>query len=131
MLKRPEMAAGFARSIDILAPANRRHVFGLGPSGAMADYASLQFDRIGLPSSALSVSGIALADRLLWFGKDDAVLMIAYAPFYREVEVVLDQARQHDVPVVLISDNLGLLVSDKVAEILQVPLRICAHPSPR
>jgi DNA-binding MurR/RpiR family transcriptional regulator len=121
VLKRPEMVAAFARSIDILARANRRHVFGIGPSGAMAEYASLQFNRIGLPTSALSVSGIALADRLLWLGNGDAVLMMAYAPLYREVEIVLDQARQNAVPVVLISDNLAPLVSDKVTETLPVP----------
>jgi DNA-binding MurR/RpiR family transcriptional regulator len=121
VLKRPELAASFARSIEILAKANRRHVFGIGPSGAMADYASLQFNRLGLPTSALSVAGVALADRLLWLGQGDAVLMMAYAPLYREVEIVLDQARQLDVPVVLISDDLGPMVSDKVAEILPVP----------
>ncbi len=121
VLKRPEMAAAFERSVDILARASRRHVFGIGPSGAMADYASLQFNRIGLPTSALSVSGIALADRLLWLGKGDAVLMMAYAPLYREVEVVLDRALQLDVPVVLISDNLAPLVSGKVVESLPVP----------
>ncbi|HEY0124434.1 MAG TPA: MurR/RpiR family transcriptional regulator [Rhizobium sp.] len=121
VLKRPEIAASFARAIDILAGANRRHVFGIGPSGAMADYASLQFNRIGLPTYPLSASGVALADRLLWLGKGDAVLMMAYAPLYREVEVVLDQARRHDVPVILISDDLGPLVADKVAEILPIP----------
>ncbi|UCI08236.1 MurR/RpiR family transcriptional regulator [Mesorhizobium sp. B1-1-8] len=120
-LKRPDMEAAFAQSIDILARANRRHIFGIGPSGAMADYASLQFNRIGLTSSALSVSGVALADRLLWLASGDAVLMMAYAPFYREVEIVLDQAALHDVPVVLISDNLGPLVADRVAATLPVP----------
>lgn len=63
VLRHPEIAASFARSIDILAGANRRHVFGIGHSGAMADYASLQFNRIGLPTP-LSASGIMLADRL-------------------------------------------------------------------
>lgn len=47
--------------------------------------------------------------------------MMAYAPLYREVEVVLEQASQHDVPVILISDDLGPLISDKVAEILPIP----------
>jgi DNA-binding MurR/RpiR family transcriptional regulator len=121
VLKRPKTATSFARTIDILAGANRRHVFGIGPSSAMADYASLQFNRIGLPTYPLSASGIALADRLLWLGKGDAVLMMAYAPLYREVEVVLDQASLHDVPVILISDDLGPLISDKVAEILPIP----------
>ncbi|MDL2400369.1 MurR/RpiR family transcriptional regulator [Rhizobium mayense] len=121
VLRRPEIAASFERAIDILAGATKRHIFGIGPSGAMADYASLQFNRIGLPTSALSASGVGLADRLLWLGKGDSVLMMAYAPLYREVEVVLDQAARHDVPVILISDNLGPLVADKVAEIIPIP----------
>jgi len=129
VLRRPEIAASFARAIDILAGATRRHVFGIGPSGAMADYASLQFNRIGLPTNALSASGIALADRLLWLGKGDAVLMMAYAPLYREVEVVLDQAGRHGVPVILISDNLGPLVADKVAEIIPIPRGKADHLS--
>jgi DNA-binding MurR/RpiR family transcriptional regulator len=120
-LKQPGMEAAFADAIDILAAARRRHIFGIGPSGAMAEYAALQFNRIGLPSSALSVSGVALADRLLWLESGDAVLMMAYAPLYREVEIVLDQAGVREVPVVLISDNLGPLVSDRVAATLPVP----------
>lgn len=120
-LKQPGMEAAFARATDILAAARRRHIFGIGPSGAMAEYAALQSNRIGLPSSALSVSGVALADRLLWLESGDAVLMMAYAPLYREVEIVLDQAGLRDVPVVLISDNLGPLVADRVAATLPVP----------
>lgn len=120
-LKQPDMEAAFAHAVDLLAAARRRHIFGIGPSGAMAEYAALQFNRIGLPSSALSVSGVALADRLLWLESGDAVLMMAYAPLYREVEIVLDQAGLHEVPVVLISDNLGPLVSDKIAATLPAP----------
>ena len=121
VLRHEQFAVSFERCIDILAGAARRHVFGIGPSGAMADYASLQFNRIGLPTNALSASGIALADRLLWIGKGDAVLVMAYAPLYREVEVLLDHAARHEVPVILISDDLGPLVADKVAETLPVP----------
>ncbi|MDK4702951.1 MurR/RpiR family transcriptional regulator [Rhizobium sp. CNPSo 4062] len=127
VLRREEFAVSFERCVDILAKAARRHVFGIGPSGAMADYASLQFNRIGLPTNALSVSGIVLADRLLWIGKGDAVLVMAYAPLYREVEVILDHASKHGVPVILISDDLGLLTADKVAEVLPVPRGNAGH----
>ncbi|MDK4711559.1 MurR/RpiR family transcriptional regulator [Rhizobium sp. CNPSo 4039] len=127
VLRREEFAASFERCVDILAKAARRHVFGIGPSGAMADYASLQFNRIGLPTTALSVSGIALADRLLRIGKGDAVLVMAYAPLYREVEVLLDHAGKHGVSVILISDDLGLLTADKVAEVLPVPRGNAGH----
>jgi DNA-binding MurR/RpiR family transcriptional regulator len=121
VLRRPNIAESFERAVDILAKAKCRHVFGIGPSGSMADYATLQFNRIGLPTNALSSPGIALADHLLNLGPDDAILMMAYAPLYREVEVVLEVAGRLSLPVVLISDNLGPFVADKVAEILPVP----------
>ncbi|WP_267550644.1 MurR/RpiR family transcriptional regulator [Rhizobium rhizogenes] len=120
-LRHEQFAVSFERCIDILADAPRRHVFGIGPSGAIADYASLQFNRISLPTNPLSSAGIALADRLLWIGKGDAVIVMAYAPLYREVEVLLEHAARQDAPVILISDDLGPLVADKVAEILPVP----------
>lgn len=120
-LRRPDIGIHFANAVDLLLQGSRRHVFGIGPSGAIAEYAALQFNRIGLPANALSVSGVGLADRLLAVGEGDAVLMFAYAPLYREVTVVLDQARRLDVPVVLVSDNLGPLVADRVAEVLPVP----------
>lgn len=61
VLASPGVAACFERSVDILAAATRRHVFGIGPSAAVAEYAALQFNRIGHPTSALSVSGVGLA----------------------------------------------------------------------
>ena len=127
VLQHEEFAASFERCIDILANAARRHVFGIGPSGAVADYASLQFNRIGLPTNALTASGVTLADRLLWIGAGDVVLLMAYAPLYREVEVLLEHAGRRGVPVILISDDLGLLVADKVAEILPVPRGNAGH----
>ncbi len=127
VLQREEFAASFERCVDMLAGAGRRHVFGIGPSGAMADYASLQFNRIGLPTNAISTSGVALADRLLWIGKGDAVLVMAYAPLYREVDILLEHANRHGVPVILISDDLGPLVADKVAEVLPVPRGNAGH----
>lgn len=120
-LNRPEFAASFARAIDILAAAKRRHVFGIGPSGALAEYASLQFNRIGLATNAMTASGVALADRLLWLGQGDAVLMLAYGPLYREVEIVIDQAHHHKAPVILVSDDLGAVLGERVAETLPVP----------
>lgn len=127
VLQHEEFAASFERCIDILANAARRHIFGIGPSGAVADYASLQFNRIGLPTNALTASGVTLADRLLWIGAGDVVLLMAYAPLYREVEVLLEHAGRRGVPVILISDDLGLLVADKVAEILPVPRGNAGH----
>ncbi|MBU1305309.1 MAG: MurR/RpiR family transcriptional regulator [Alphaproteobacteria bacterium] len=121
LLKTPAMGQSLSRAVDILAKANRRHVFGIGPSGAMANYATLQFNRIGLPTSALSSSGIALADGLLDLRPGDAVLILAYAPLYREAAVTLDEAQRQGAPVVLISDDLAPLVRGQIVEVLPVP----------
>ncbi|WP_102225414.1 MurR/RpiR family transcriptional regulator [Acidimangrovimonas sediminis] len=128
-LTRPETAAAFARVLDLIAAAPMRYVFGIGPSGAIADYAALQFNRIGLRSHTLSSPGIALADRLAWLAPGDVVVMLAYAPIYREVEVVLDRASERGAKVVLISDSLGPQVGDRVVEMLAVPRGRSEHLS--
>lgn len=120
VMSTPAFAEAFARSVKILFSAPRRHLFGIGPSGSVAEYAALQFNRLGLPTSALSSSGIGLADQLMSVGRGDVIMMVAYAPVYREVTVVLDYAQAHGVPVVLVGDSLFPHVSDQIAELLPV-----------
>ena len=121
VLADPGFQERFGRVIDSLAAARRRHVFGIGPSGSLAEYLALQFNRIGLETRALSVTGIGLADQLLGLGAGDAVLMLAYAPIYREAELTLDAAERAGIPMLLISDSLGPFVRGRVAEVLPVP----------
>lgn len=119
-LKTEGFTERFEHAVELLGAAKVRHVFGIGPSGAIANYAVLQFNRIGMKSAAMDVSGIALADRLMGVGAGDAVLIMAYAPVYREVEVTLEHARSVGVPVVLVTDDLGPLVADLEHEVLAV-----------
>ncbi|HVT53200.1 MAG TPA: MurR/RpiR family transcriptional regulator [Dongiaceae bacterium] len=121
VLREPAFAARFAEAVATLQAAPRRWIFGIGPSGAMADYAALQLNRIGLRSVAVTATGIALADRLIGLAKGDAVLMFAYAPIYREVSVTLKQAADLAIPVALVSDSLGPFVGGKVDAVLPVP----------
>jgi DNA-binding MurR/RpiR family transcriptional regulator len=121
VLKGPSFQASFAQAIDLLLAARRRRIFGIGPTAALAEYAALQFGRIGLPSATLSATGIGLADRLLDLGADEIVLMIAYAPIYREVTVTLDHAERVGCPVLLVSDSLGPYVGGRVTSVLPVP----------
>lgn len=129
VLSLPSFAKPFDRAVAILSNASRRHVFGIGPSGAIADYATLQFNRIGLATDAMTASGVTLADRLLRLSAGDAIMMLAYAPLYREVEIVLAEAARIGLPVVLISDSLGPFVGDSVAEVLAVPRGKADHLS--
>ena len=121
MLRAPSFAAPFARAVEALLAARQRRIFGIGPSASLAEYAALQFNRIGLPSASLSATGIGLADRLLDLRAEDVVLMIAYAPVYREVTVTLDHAERLGCPVLLLSDSLGPDLGGRVAGVLPVP----------
>ena len=117
----PSLAAAYASALDILTQAQAAHVFGLGPSGAMADYFALQLGRVGLPSCGVTQSGIGLADQLLAMRAGDALVLIAYAPLYREVRVVLERAEALGSPVILISDSLGPILEGRVSVTLDVP----------
>ncbi|MDE3027448.1 MAG: MurR/RpiR family transcriptional regulator [Paracoccaceae bacterium] len=120
-LRRPEFAEVFADALTLIGDAGMRHIFGIGPSGAIADYAALQFNRIGLRSQALTAPGVVLADQLAWIAAGDVVVMVAYAPLYREVAVILDHAVEVGAKVVLISDSLGPVAGARVAAVLSVP----------
>jgi DNA-binding MurR/RpiR family transcriptional regulator len=120
-LREPAFADRFQEVVAVLQAAKRCHVFGVGPSGAVARYAALQFNRIGLSAEAMTESGIGLADRLIGLAKGDALLMIAYAPIYREIVVCLKRAAALGIPVVLISDSLGPFVAAQVHIVLPVP----------
>lgn len=126
-LRSPVMAAALAQALDLLAPARMRQVFGIGPSGAVASYAALQMNRIGCPAQAVVATGVGLADALMGLAPGDAVLLLAYAPLYREVLHLLDRAAALDLPVILISDTLGPLVEGRVACVLPMPRGRAGH----
>jgi DNA-binding MurR/RpiR family transcriptional regulator len=124
-----EFAKAFALAVNMIFSARHRFIFGIGPSGSVADYAALQFNRLGLSTTALADSGVKLADGLIQLAEGDAILMIANAPVYREVSVILDHAEKIGVPVVLIGDSLAPYVRKRVTEILPVPRGRADHLS--
>jgi DNA-binding MurR/RpiR family transcriptional regulator len=120
-LRAPALAIAYGKALNLLGAASVAHVFGLGPSGAMADYLALQLGRVGLPARALTQSGIGLADQMLAMRRGDLLVLIAYAPLYREVRVALDRAEAMGLPILLISDSLGPILEGRVAVTLDVP----------
>lgn len=120
-LREPGLAMAFAAAVDLMAKARVVQAFGLGPSGLMAEYLALQLGRMGVLARALTASGVGLADPLMALGPEDVVVVIAYAPIYREVRAVLDRAEALSLPVILISDSLAPLVPGRFACHLNVP----------
>ncbi len=117
----PALALAFGQALEVLTACATVHVFGLGPSGALADYLTLQLGRVGRPARALTLSGIGLADQMLAMRSGDALVLIVYAPLYREMRVVMDWAEALGLRVVLISDSLGPLLDGRVTVTLDVP----------
>lgn len=105
-LQEDATSARLLAAIAALDPAQRILVFGIGPSGALAAYASALLNRIGRRSLPLTQAGTMLADQLLDLQPGDAVLCLAYGRPYPEILAVLGEARQRGLTSVLITDDL-------------------------
>lgn len=105
-LREEATLARLLTAVEALDPARRILVFGIGPSGALAGYASALLNRIGRRSLPLTQAGAMLADQLLDLQPGDAVLCLAYGRPYPEILAVLGEAGQRGLTSVLITDDL-------------------------
>ena len=108
---RPE---AFAQALDILHTADRILIFGTGPSASLADHLVLRLVRIGRQAAAVSGTGLGLADTLLMMRPGDALIAMAYHSVYKEAEVTLHHAKERGLPVVLLTDTLGMALAEQV-----------------
>jgi DNA-binding MurR/RpiR family transcriptional regulator len=111
----------FDATVGRMLAADRIAVFGIGPSGAIADYLAIQLGRFGLDSIALTQTGLLLADRLLRLRRGDLLLMLAYGRVYGELRATLDRADELRLCCVLITDTLGAELAGRVDTVLDIP----------
>ena len=104
----------FATAVNRLVNARRIFIFGIGPSGAMAEYFTLQLGRFGLEGVALTQTGLLLADGLHKIRRKDCLVILAYSRIYREVEAALDAAEAQSVKCILITDTLRAALAPRV-----------------
>jgi DNA-binding MurR/RpiR family transcriptional regulator len=112
--RRSVRPAAFMRAVEVIRSAARTHVFGVGPSGALARYLAMRLVRFGYPAAALTDTGLLLADGLLSIRPGDALVVLAYGQVMREVEVTLNRAKDVRAPVVLLTDTLGAALAERV-----------------
>lgn len=93
------------KSIELLHEARRIHIFGIGPSSFLAQYAAFYLQRIGRRASPVVATGTSLADALLGMKHGDALLMMAYGRPYREAKATLAEAGALKMPRILITDD--------------------------
>ncbi|THF58158.1 MurR/RpiR family transcriptional regulator [Ollibium composti] len=119
-LRRDLSAKLFENAVGLIADAGRTVVFGIGPSSAMATYLEIQLRRFGLEASSLTRTGILFADDLQTLRPRDLVIVLAYGRVYREVDVLLREARRAKLKAVLITDTLAAPLRDRVELVLPV-----------
>jgi DNA-binding MurR/RpiR family transcriptional regulator len=113
-LQRDVTPALFRHAVELIIDAKRVHVFGIGPSGALADYLAIQLGRYGIESSSMTQTGLLLADGIQRMRQGDLLVMFSYGRVYRELSVLLTQAQQRGIAKLLFSDGLGLQLADRV-----------------
>ena len=86
----------------------------------MASYFAIQLGRFGLDGASLTQTGLLLADDLHRLRHGDLVVVLAYGRIYREVDVLLNQARRLDLETILVSDTLGPALRKHVDLVLPV-----------
>jgi DNA-binding MurR/RpiR family transcriptional regulator len=105
--------ADLSRALDLLMKADRVLIQGLGPNAALAEYFALRLRRMRRTALAFGARGAALADHLIDMRRGDLLIVIAYERATPEAEVTLERASALRIPVVLITDTLGLALAGR------------------
>lgn len=108
-----------AKACSILERAQRIRVAGFRSCRAPAHtlvYLCRMFCR---DVALLGGDGGALEAELATIGKKDAVVMIGFAPYSRELEQVSQAARRHRAPIVVLADSLAAPISRHAAVTLR------------
>jgi DNA-binding MurR/RpiR family transcriptional regulator len=119
-LRKSVSAAEFKTAVGLLAKARRVVVFGIGPSSALADYFAIQLGRFGVESASVTQTGLLAADGLHRLKKGDLVIALAYSRTYREIEVLLAEAKRRGAAAILLTDSLGGVLGKQVDLVLPV-----------
>jgi DNA-binding MurR/RpiR family transcriptional regulator len=110
----------FRAAVMALADAKRVAIFGIGPSSVLAEYCVIQLARFGIEAVSLTHTGLLLADDLQRLRGDDTLVVLAYTRIYRELDALLDRAKELDLRTILLTDSLTSLVGRRVDLVLPV-----------
>ena len=103
----------FAAAVELLRTHQRIFVFGLGPSISLVDLLDIRLTRSARHVIPLRTSGREMLEPLLLMGKDDLLVAIGFFNMTPSLRLVIEQANQHQTPVILVTDTLGPLVGEK------------------
>ncbi|WP_031464416.1 MurR/RpiR family transcriptional regulator [Sciscionella sediminilitoris] len=111
----------WAETVRRLSTASRIWVFGIGPSGTVAENFALALRRAGIDADSWTATGFRLADDLLRVRAEHALVVIAPLRVFRETEIVLGHARTAGAYTVLLTEAFEILEPDRADQILRLP----------
>ncbi|TDV49972.1 MurR/RpiR family transcriptional regulator [Actinophytocola oryzae] len=113
--------AQFTAAVTALRGAREIVVMGTGPLAMLGRYLALRLTRLGYRAQVALPSGFLLADDLIRLTERDVVVLVLHEQITVEVEVALDHAKEVGATVVLVTNNLGEALRDRVAVVLTTP----------
>jgi DNA-binding MurR/RpiR family transcriptional regulator len=105
-------------AVKLLHAHGRVFVFGLGPSISLVDLLEIRLTRAGRQVVPLKSSGREMLEPMLLMNSSDLLIAIGFFNLTPSLQIVLEHARQQQVPVILLTDTLGELLNDKADVIL-------------
>ena len=120
-LRSADTRARIVAAAQALNQVQRINVFGIGPTAALARYATVLLARTGRRARSLDATGLALADQMLDLRAGDGLLVMAYTQPYREVTALFREARRLSLPVVLVTDDLHNRLAQLAGIVVPVP----------
>ena len=106
------------KSVELMRSCNRIFVYGGGPSISLANLLELRLLRFGRQVIPLTTSGREVLEPLLLMKEHDLLFMICFFDITPTQQLVLDYANELHCPVVILTDTLGSIISDKADVVL-------------
>lgn len=104
-LQSPDTRKRILSAAAKLQHSKRIVLFGIGPTGFIANYIGAQLQRTGRRTKILDATGLMLADQLLDLHGGDSLLALAYDPPYPEIMTVFHEAKRLRLDTVLITNK--------------------------
>lgn len=100
----------FNKAVELLRVHQRIFVFGLGPAISLVDLLEIRLTRSARHVIPLRTFGREMLEPLLLMSKDDLLIAFAFHSINPFLQTVLEQANQHETPVIVVTDTLGDLL---------------------
>ena len=105
-------------AVELLRTHQRVFVFGLGPSISLIEQLRIRLTRAARQVIPLDSAGREILEPMLLMNGNDLLIAVAFFNLTPALQMVLDYAHQQGTPVILLTDTLGPLVSDRAQVVL-------------